>query len=103
MGSMPARRILTVLSLTIVLAVVVSPLAGLGARPPGRFGDEAAFGYNGWAIAHFGVDQYGVHWPLFFRSFGDYKGPVGVYSVALLTTFLPLSAFTVRLPTALAG
>ncbi len=87
----------------IIAVVVVSHLVGLQASPPGLFGDEAAFGYNGWAIAHHGVDQYGVAWPLFFRSFGDYKGPVGVYSEALLTAFLPLTPFVVRLPNALAG
>ena len=74
-----------VLPVIVGMAVIVGHLAGLQASPPGLFGDEAAFGYNGWAISHYGVDQYGVPWPLFFRSFGDYKGPVGVYSVALLT------------------
>jgi len=92
-----------VLPVIVGMAVIVGHLAGLQASPPGLFGDEAAFGYNGWAISHYGVDQYGVPWPLFFRSFGDYKGPVGVYSVALLTAFLPLTPFTVRLPNALAG
>ena len=101
--TLPARRLLVVLPVIIVLVVVISHLAGLQVSPPGLFGDEAAFGYNGWAIAHHGVDQYGVAWPLFFRSFGDYKGPVGVYSEALLTAFLPLTPFTVRLPNALAG
>src|SRR2546430_8026882 len=102
MSCMPARRILVVLP-AIIVVVVVSHLAGLQVSPPGLFGDEAAFGYNGWAIAHHGVDQYGVAWPLFFRSFGDYKGPVGVYAVALLNAFLPPTPFTVRLPNALAG
>jgi len=92
-----------VLPVIIAGVVVVSHLMGLQTSPPGLFGDEAAFGYNGWAIAHHGIDQYGVAWPLFFRSFGDYKGPVGVYSEALLNVFLPLTPFTVRLPNALAG
>jgi hypothetical protein len=92
-----------VLPVIIVMAVVVSHFVGLQTSPPGLFGDEAAFGYNGWSIANFGVDQYGVAWPLFFRSFGDYKGPVGVYSEGLLTAFLPLTPFTVRLPNAFAG
>lgn len=103
MRSVPVRRLVMVLLVIIMMGVVVSHLAGLQASPPGLFGDEAAFGYNGWSIAHFGVDQYGVAWPLFFRSFGDYKGPVGVYAEALLTAFLPLTAVTVRLPNAFAG
>src|SRR5438067_4493825 len=92
-----------VLPVIVGMAVIVGHLAGLQASPPGLFGDEAAFGYNGWAISHYGVDQYGVSWPLFFRSFGDYKGPVGVYAVALLNAFLPLTPFIVRLPNALAN
>jgi len=103
MRSMPTPRPLIAFPLAIFIVVVVSHLAGLQASPPGLFGDEAAFGYNGWAIAHHGVDQYGVAWPLFFRSFGDYKGPVGVYAVALLNAFLPPTPFIVRLPNALAG
>jgi hypothetical protein len=100
---MPARRRIVVLPAITVMVVVISHLAGLQVSPPGLFGDEAAFGYNGWAIAHYGVDQYGIAWPLFFRSFGDFKGPLGVYSLAPLTAFLPLTPFTVRLPNALAG
>src|SRR3981081_1211434 len=99
---MHARRLVVVLPAIVVTAVIVSHFVGLQASPPGLFGDEAAFGYNGWAISHYGVDQYGVPWPVFFRSFGDYKGPVGLYSVSLLTAFLPLTPFTVRLPNALA-
>jgi hypothetical protein len=93
---MPTRRLLYLLPLSVVLVVVVSHLAGLETSPPGLFGDEAAFGYNGWSIANHGVDQYGTAWPLFFRSFGDYKGSVAVYSVALLTALLPLTPFIVR-------
>ena len=103
MRAVPARRLVVIASVIIGIVVVASHLAGLQTSPPGLFGDEAAFGYNGWAIAHFGIDQYGVAWPLFFRSFGDFKGPVGVYSEALLTALLPLTAFTVRLPNAIAG
>src|SRR6202521_4020620 len=98
-----SRRRLYVLALTIACAVVASHLVALATAPPGLFSDEAAFGYNGWTISHFGTDQYGTHWPLFFRSSGDYKGPVGVYFEALLTWFLPLTPWVIRLPNALGG
>jgi 4-amino-4-deoxy-L-arabinose transferase-like glycosyltransferase len=97
------RLRLYVLGAAVFCAVVVSHLVGLGSAPPGLFSDEAGFGYNGWAISHFGTDQYGTHWPLFFRSSGDYKGPAGVYFEALLTSFLPLAPWVIRLPNALAG
>jgi 4-amino-4-deoxy-L-arabinose transferase-like glycosyltransferase len=98
-----SRRRLFVLALTVAGAVVASHLVALATAPPGLFWDEAAFGYNGWTISHFGTDQYGTHWPLFFRSFGDYKSPAGVYFEALLTSFLPLTPWVIRLPNALAG
>src|ERR1700693_857162 len=99
----PRRRVAYGLTALLACVVVPSHLAGLDAAPPGRFRDEAAFGYNGWTIAHFGTDQYGTHWPLLFRSFGDYKGPAGVYLEAILTTFLPLAPWVIRLPNAVAG
>jgi hypothetical protein len=98
-----SRQRFFVLALIVACAVVASHLVALGTAPPGLFWDEAAFGYNGWAISHFGTDQYGTHFPLFFRSFGDYKSPAGVYLEALLTSFLPLNPWVIRLPNALAG
>src|SRR5205809_272620 len=99
----PPRRVFYALTALLASLVVGTRLAGLSASPPGLFRDEAAFGYNGWTIAHFGVDQYGTDWPLFFRSFGDYKGPVGVYLEAFLTSFLPLAPWVIRIPNAIAG
>jgi 4-amino-4-deoxy-L-arabinose transferase-like glycosyltransferase len=87
----------------VACAVVASHLLALGTAPPGLFNDEAGFGYNGWTISHFGTDQYGTPWPLFFRSGGDYKGPAGVYFEALLTSFLPLTPWVIRLPNAIGG
>jgi 4-amino-4-deoxy-L-arabinose transferase-like glycosyltransferase len=78
-------------------------LARLGSDPPGLYNDEASIGYNAWTIAHFGVDQYGTHLPLFFVDFGDCKGPIATYMVAPLTLFLPLTSATVRLPSVLCG
>jgi 4-amino-4-deoxy-L-arabinose transferase-like glycosyltransferase len=89
----------------VVAGVVLSALhlVGLGSAPPGLYNDEASIGYNAWAIAHHGVDEHGEAWPLFFRAFGEYKGPVYIYSLAPLTRILPLSSVLVRLPAALSG
>jgi hypothetical protein len=97
------RGRLYLLGLAVAGVVVASHLIALGTAPPGLFNDEAAFGYNGWTISHFGTDQFGTHWPLFFRSGGDYKGPAGVYLEALLTWFLPLTPWVIRLPNAIGG
>ena len=70
----------------------------IGSDPPGLYADEASIGYNAWTIAHYGTDQYGNHFPLFFVDFGDYKGPVATYLVAPLTWIFQNGAAVVRLP-----
>ena len=87
----------------VAAAIVVSHLVGLATAPPGLYSDEASIGYNAWTIAHYGTDQYGNHWPLLFRDFGDYKGPISTYLLAPLTLVLPLTPTVTRLPSAFAG
>jgi len=86
-----------------ITAIVASHLVGLDGAPPGMHNDEASIGYNAWTIAHYGADQYGNHWPLLFRDFGDYKGPVSTYLLAPLLLVLPLTPAVTRLPSAFAG
>ena len=41
--------------------------------PPGLYIDEASIGYNAYSILTTGKDQYGVPYPIWFESFGDYN------------------------------
>jgi hypothetical protein len=83
--------------------VVVRNLVDLSASPPGLYVDEASIGYNAWTIAHFGVDEHAVHFPLFFEAFGEYKNPVYIYALSGLVRFLPLTVTIERLPAAIFG
>ncbi|MGA7989662.1 MAG: hypothetical protein WCB51_14835 [Candidatus Dormiibacterota bacterium] len=83
--------------------VVVRNVVDLAGSPPGLYVDEASIGYNGWTIAHYGVDEHGTHFPLFFEAFGEYKNPIYVYAVALLVRFLPLTVAVERFPAAMFG
>lgn len=83
--------------------VVVRNLVDLSGSPPGLYVDEASIGYNAWTIAHYGVDEHGIHFPLFFEAFGEYKNPIYVYAVALLARFLPLTVAVERFPAAIFG
>lgn len=85
------------------VGILILRLTALDSAPPGLHKDEAAFGYNAWTIAHYGLDQDGRPWPLFFTSFGDYKAPVYVYLLAPLTWVFPLTSTVERLPAAFAG
>jgi hypothetical protein len=87
----------------VALLVVLRNLICLSGSPPGMYVDESSIAYNAWTIAHFGVDEHGIHFPLFFEAFGEYKNPIYVYSVAALAKFLPMSATVERLPAAIFG
>ena len=65
--------------------------------------DEAALGYNAYLLLESSKDEWGESWPLFLRSFGDYK-LIG-YPVALLPglSLFGLNDWVVRFPSALAG
>ena len=98
------RRRIWIGAIAVVAALaVVRNLVDLAAAPPGLYVDEASIGYNAWTMAHFGVDEHGIHIPLFFEAFGEYKNPVYVYSLAALLRFLPLTVAVERLPAAIFG
>lgn len=71
--------------------------------PPGLYIDEASIGYNADEILKHGVDQYGYKYPLFFKSYGDYKLPVYVYGVSLSIAAFGRNDFAVRFPSELFG
>ena len=78
-------------------------LLALGATPPGLHVDEASVGYNAWTIAHHGVDEHGVHWPLFFEAFGEYKNPLYIYLLAGVFKLAGPGVLTERRLSALLG
>jgi len=84
-------------------AIVAQRLVALDTVPNGLYADEAAFGYNAWAVATTGVDEHGQSWPLFFQSFDDWKSPAYIYALAPLTRILGLTPAVERLPAALCG
>ena len=87
----------------IAVAIVARNVMALATVPPGLYLDEASIGYNAWAVAHYGVDEHGIAWPLYFQAFGEYKNPVYVYALVPFLRFLPLTATTVRVPAAIFG
>lgn len=65
--------------------------------------DEAAILLNARFIAESGQDEWGEGWPIVLRSFGDYKLPGYVYTVALVGKAIGFSDLAVRLPSFIAG
>ncbi len=101
---MSRRRVQLVAVLLVVALAAVLRIYRLKDVPAGLFCDEAALGYNAYCIATAGMDENGVHLPLFVWSFGvSYKNPVYIYSAALPVKLFGLDEFTTRLPAALYG
>ncbi len=75
----------------------------LGVAPAGMTWDEAAIGYNGFAIWNTHRDEWLERMPISFRSFGDYKAPLAIYLSGLFTHFFGLNLWAIRLPFALSG
>ncbi len=75
----------------------------LDTNPYGFFCDEASIGYNAYSLINSGTDEWGVSWPLFFKAFGEFKGPIMIYSTLPFVYFLGLSELSVRLVSVLYG
>jgi len=75
----------------------------LGVVPRGMTVDEAAIGYNGYAVLTTRRDEWLHKLPISFRSFGDYKAPLAIYLNGFFTYSLGMELWVVRLPFAVAG
>ena len=75
----------------------------LGNIPRGFDGDEAALGYYGYSLLHYGSDEYGNKWPMYFKSIGDYKYPVYSYLSMIPVAIGGLSVITTRLVSVASG
>lgn len=67
--------------------------------------DEVQFGRQAASLHSAGRDLAGRRWPLYFAEpgFSIGRDPVLIYATAIVLSVLPLSEFSVRLPTALVG
>lgn len=64
--------------------------------PMGFYVDESSIAYNAYLISTTGADEHGVHWPLFFEAFGEYKNPLYIYVLAGFYRLLGFSEWTTR-------
>src|ERR1700689_3486693 len=86
------------LLLFLVLFSAALRLVNISGNPPGLYQDESAIGYNAYSILKTGKDEYGVSYPLYFESFGDYKLPVYIYLTAISIKLFGMNEFAVRFP-----
>ncbi len=75
----------------------------LGQNPPSPDWDEVAIGYNAYSLLETGRDEYGIKFPLVFRSFDDYKPPLYFYLTMPAVKLFGLNVFAVRFSSAFFG
>jgi len=90
-------------TVAILLIAFILRFYRLADVPAGMTWDEAAIGYNGYAVVHTRHDEWLERLPISFRSFGDYKAPFAIYLVGVITSIFGLNLFVLRLPFAFSG
>jgi|GEM_PF-1347534 hypothetical protein len=90
-----------ILGLIVLLGLLIR-VVGIADVETGFYVDEASIGYNALSILETGTDEYGQRLPMAFRSFGDYKSPLFVYTVMPLVAVFGV-VMGVKLTTVLLG
>lgn len=92
------RRILWILAILFVASGITLIHAwNLDSIPLGMYQDETAIGYNAALIAKNGTDEYRLSFPLYFKSFDDYKAPIYIYASAAIFRIFGISTTSLRL------
>lgn len=87
----------------ILLAAFFLRFYKLGMVPSSLNWDENSNAYNAYSILKTGKDEYGNKFPLYNRSFDDFKPPLYMYLTIPSVAIFGLSPFAARLPSALLG
>src|SRR3989338_9942885 len=93
-------------NLLVIILVIAAVLRfwQLGQNPPGLTWDEAAWGYNAYAIGIDGRDEFGRLLPVdYLESFGDFKPPMYAYLDVVPIKLFGLTEFSTRFPSAFFG
>lgn len=91
------------LLISIIIFATVLRLVNLSTNPPELNWDEVSMGYSAYSILETGRDEWGVHLPILFRSYGEWKSPVYIYLLVPFIKIFGLNAWGVRLPAAIFG
>lgn len=93
----------TFILFSILVLGLLLRLVKFGQLPASLNRDEAALGYNAFALSIEGIDEWGRAWPITFKSFGDYKLPGYIYLLIPLISFFGAHEWVIRAPSLLAG
>jgi len=91
-----------ILSLIIIFGGLIR-FINIDTNPPSLNWDEVAIGYNAHSILMTGKDEFGISFPVYFRSFDDYKMPVYIYMSVISEMMFGYGEFAVRFFSAFFG
>lgn len=89
--------------IAIIILATILRFYKLNKIPLSLYWDETAIIYNAWSISLTGQDEWGSVWPLAFRSFGDYKAPLAIYTLAAIYKIIGLQESALRVLIAFSG
>lgn len=87
----------------IILLAFVLRFYKVAEIPPSLNWDEVSIGYNAYSILKTGEDEWGVSFPLHFKSYGEYKLPSQVYFSIPGIWIFGLNEFGVRITPVIYG
>ena len=90
------RKIYLALFLIIILAFFLR-LNKVTEVPPSLNWDEASIGYNAYSVLKTGRDEWGQFLPLHFKSYGEYKLPIQIYTSIPSIAIFGLNELGVRI------
>lgn len=100
----PAKKnIIWIILFGIIIFAAILRLWQLGSTPPSLEWDEVALGYDAYSFIHTARDEFGNFLPPVLRSFDDYKPAFYAYLTVPFVYAFDLTAFAVRLPSAVFG
>ncbi|NOH00911.1 MAG: hypothetical protein HND47_02495 [Chloroflexi bacterium] len=89
---------------TVILAIgIFARTWEYAALPPGLNVDEASIGTEAYYLYKFGMDRYGLSYPVHFISWGSGQNALYAYLLIPFVALKGINAFAVRLPMMLAG
>jgi len=94
----------------MTFAILLILVIGISARvwefaalPPGLNPDEASIGVEAYYLAKYGVDRYGLSYPVHLISWGSGQNALYAYMLIPFIALKGVNAFSIRLPMMLAG
>jgi len=87
----------------LFLTTLVFRFHWLNLMPSGLNWDEASYGYNAYSLMKTGADEWGENYPLFLKSFGDYKPALLSYLQIPFIKLSGLNEIAIRMPIAILG